>query len=220
MKIIITGASGMVGHAVLIECLEAAIVKEILLINRRPIELHHPKIKELLVADFEQIPSHAQNLAGYDACFHCMGVSAMGLSEEAYTKMTFGYSKILFDTLYKSTPGMIVTYISGVGTDSSEKGNSMWARVKGKTENYLLHLGFKDAYAFRPGIILPEKGVKSKTGWYNTLYVLFRPIFPLFKRMKNTIGSSNLGKAMLLLLKSPNEKKVFEPYQIKQLANK
>jgi len=220
MKIILTGSSGMVGHAVLIECLEAPSVKEVLVINRSPINIKHPKIKEVLIADFDQIATHAKQLTGYDACFHCMGVSAIGLSEEAYNKMTFGYSKNLFDTLFESTPGMMVTYVSGVGTDSSEKGNSMWARIKGKTENYLLNLGFKDAYAFRPGIILPEKGVKSKTGWYNSIYVLLRPIFPLFRKMKNTIGSSDLGKAMLLLVKSPNKLKVIEPYQINQLANK
>ncbi|GEO19828.1 NAD-dependent epimerase/dehydratase family protein [Cyclobacterium qasimii] len=220
MKIILTGASGMVGHAVLIECLEDSSVKEVLLINRKPINLKHPKIKELLVADFDLIATHVQELAGYDACFHCMGVSAIGLSEEDYNKMTFGYSKNLFNTLFESTPEMTVIYVSGVGSDSSEKGNSMWARIKGKTENYLLNLGFKDAYAFRPGIILPEKGVKSKTGWYNTMYVLLRPIFPLFKKMKSTIGSSDLGKAMLLLVKSPKKIKVLEPYQIKQLVNK
>ena len=220
MKIILTGSSGMVGHAVLIECLDDPLVKEVLLINRSPIKLKHPKIKELLVADFDLIPTHAKEFAGYDTCFHCMGVSAVGLSEKTYEKMTFAYSKILFDTLFESTPAMTVIYVSGVGTDSSEKGNSMWARIKGKTENYLLNLGFKDAYAFRPGIILPEKGVKSKTGWYNKLYVLLRPVFPLFKRMKSTIGSSDLGKAMLLINKNPKGKKILEPYQIKQLSNK
>ncbi len=113
---------------------------------------------------------------------------------------------------------MKIIYVSGVGTDSTEKGNYMWARVKGKTENYLLNLGFKDAYAFRPGIILPEKGVKSRTGWYNTMYSLLRPVFPIIKKMKGTIGSSDLGKAMLFLLKSPIEIKIIEPKQIKNLV--
>jgi uncharacterized protein YbjT (DUF2867 family) len=220
MKIIITGSSGMVGHAVLIECLEDSSVKEVLLINRRPIATQHPKIKELLVKDFAEIPGYADQLAGYDACFHCMGVSAIGLKEAQYDKLTFGYSKILFDTLYKNTPDMTVTYVSGVGTDSSEKGNIMWARVKGKTENYLLNLGFKDAYAFRPGFILPEKGVKSKTGWYNTIYAFLSPFFPLLRKIKNTIGSSQIGKAMLAVSKNTDEVKVIVPYYIKLLADK
>jgi nucleoside-diphosphate-sugar epimerase len=218
MKIIITGSSGMVGHAVLIECLEDSSVKEILLINRRPTEIKHPKIKELLLKDFAEIPDHADQMAGCDACFHCMGVSAMGLKEAEYNKLTFGYSKILFDTLYKTAPDMIVTYVSGVGTDRSEKGKIMWARVKGKTENYLLNLGFKDAYAFRPGFILPEKGVKSRTGWYNTVYVILRPFFPLLRKLKKTIGSSQIGKAMLAVSKNSNEIKTVLPTDIKLLA--
>jgi len=220
MKIIITGSSGMVGHAVLIECLEDSRVTEVLLLNRRPLQTKHPKIKEVLVKDFSEIPAFADKLTGYDVCFHCMGVSAMGLKEADYERLTFGYSKILFDTLYKNNPNMTVTYVSGLGTDSSEKGNSMWARVKGKTENYLLNLGFKDAYAFRPGFILPEKGVKSKTGLYNTIYVALRPFFPLLRKIKNTIGSSQLGKAMLVVSKNPHEEKVVMPDIIKRLADK
>lgn len=219
MKIIITGATGMVGQAALIESLDSPTVSEVLIINRKPIEIKHPKLKELLIADYSEIPSQTEKLTGYDGCLHCMGISALGIDEIDYTKITFGYSKILFDTLFKINPGMKIIYVSGVGTDSTEKGNYMWARVKGKTENYLLSLGFKDAYAFRPGIILPEKGVKSKTGWYNTLYSLLRPVFPIIKKMKGTIGSSDLGKAMLSLLKIPLEIKVNEPIQIKNLAH-
>lgn len=218
MKIIITGATGMVGHAALLESLDSLEVSEVLVINRKSVGLKHPKLKELLIADYSEIPSHTDKLTGYDGCLHCMGISALGIDEINYTKITFGYSKILFDTLFKINSDMKIIYVSGVGTDSTEKGNYMWARVKGKTENYLLNLGFKDAYAFRPGIILPEKGVKSITGWYNTMYSLLRPVFPIIKKIKSTIGSSDLGKAMLFLLKNPIKVKVIEPLQIKSLA--
>lgn len=218
MKIIITGSTGMVGNAALLESLDSPTVSEVSVINRKSIETKHPKLKELLITDFSEIPSHTDKLTGYDGCFHCMGVSALGIDETDYTKMTFGYSKILFDTLFKINADMKIIYVSGVGTDSTEKGKYMWARVKGKTENYLLNLGFKDAYAFRPGLILPEKGIKSKTGWYNTMYSLLRPVFPMIKKMKGTIGSSDLGKAMLSLLKKPIAIKIIEPIQIKYLA--
>ncbi|MBI0397448.1 Rossmann-fold NAD(P)-binding domain-containing protein [Cyclobacterium marinum] len=218
MKIIITGASGMVGQAALIESLDSPTVSEILIINRKSIELKHPKLKELLIADYSEIPFHTDKFIGYDGCLHCMGISAVGIDEIDYTKITFGYSKILFDSLLKINPDMKIIYVSGAGTDSTEKGNYMWARIKGKTENYLLNLGFKDAYAFRPGIILPEKGVKSKTAWYNAMYSILRPVFPLIKKMKGTIGSSDLGKAMLSLLKKPIALKIIDPLQIKNLA--
>lgn len=220
MKVIITGSTGMVGRAVLIECLEDTSVTEVLVINRNSIDLTHSKLKELLVKDFGQIERYASELRGYDACFHCMGVSAVGLSEEAYHKITYGFSQSLMDILFQLNPQMTVTYVSGRGSDSTEQGNVMWARVKGATENYMLNRGFKDAYAFRPGIILPEKGVKSKTAWYNAAYVVLRPFFPLMRKMKSSTGSSDLGRAMLAVCRQPDAVKIVEAEDINRLSRR
>jgi uncharacterized protein YbjT (DUF2867 family) len=211
MKVIITGSTGMVGKATLIECLETDLVKEVLVINRSPINIQHSKLKEIIHPDFSEFSSIATELEGYDACFHCMGVSALGLNEVIYTQVTYGVTKALADVLYTCNPAMVFNYVSGAGTDSSEQGRLMWARVKGATENYILNLGFKDAYAFRPGGILPEKGVKSKTGWYNAFYVICKPLFPLLKKLNSVTLSSKLGKVMILV--------VMESQKIKHLEN-
>jgi hypothetical protein len=141
-----------------------------------------------------------------------MGVSALGLDEAAYTKLTFDVTQALADAMYETNPDMVFSYVSGAGTDSSEKGRIMWARVKGRAENYVLNKGFKDAYAFRPGGILPEKGIKSKTGWYNFFYVVSRPFFPLLRRSKNITTTTKLGQAMI--------NSVIQPQRLKHLENK
>ncbi|MEZ4918173.1 MAG: NAD(P)H-binding protein [Saprospiraceae bacterium] len=214
MKVIITGSTGMVGHAAVIECLENAQVEQVMVINRRPIALQHPKLKEALLGDYSEIDSIRDQLAGYDACFHCMGVSAMGLSEEEYTKITFDHTKGLADQLYQLNPQSVFIYVSGTGTDSTEQGSLMWARVKGKTENYILNKGFNDAYAFRPGMILPEKGVKTKVRMYQILYTLLRPFYPLFRRMNSVTTSSILGRAMIQVVLHPQDQKVLENSEI------
>ena len=185
MKVIITGATGMVGKSVLLECLDHKKVEKILVINRKPLKMKHPKVVELVVSDFNNITQYQDSLRDYDACFFCMGISSIGLNESTYTGVTYGITKAFADTLFKLNKKMVFNYVSGTNTDSSEKGNSMWARVKGKTENYILNKGFKDAYMFRPGAIVSEKGIKSNTVWYNVLYVLARPFFPLMKKSKN-----------------------------------
>ncbi|MDF1696144.1 MAG: NAD-dependent epimerase/dehydratase family protein [Saprospiraceae bacterium] len=220
MKVIITGSTGMVGKAVVIECLEDEEVQEVLVINRNKIDITHSKLKEVIVTDFDNIADIKNVLQGYDACFHCMGISAIGKSEEDYDKITFGYTKSLVDLCFELNPNMVFNYVSGKGTDSTEKGNTMWARVKGKTENYILGKGFKDAYMFRPGAILPEKGVKSKTGWYNAIYVVMRPFFPLMYKMNSITSSSNLGKAMINSLRFPQTNKHLENPEINSLANR
>jgi nucleoside-diphosphate-sugar epimerase len=218
MNVVITGSTGMVGKSVLFACLADSRVEKVLLINRSPIDVQHDKISELLIGSFTELTNHKQQLTGYDACYHCMGVSAVGMSEEQYSKVTYSYTKILADTFYNANPNAVFTYVSGVGTDSSESGSSMWGRVKGKTENYILNKGFKDAYAFRPGGILPPKGVKSRTGWYNTLYLLMRPFFPLMKKMKSIVTGTAIGEAMLALTLSPVDQKVIDPIMINTLA--
>ncbi|KSA12698.1 Rossmann-fold NAD(P)-binding domain-containing protein [Maribacter dokdonensis] len=218
MKVMITGSTGMVGKGVLLECLDDKNIKEILLINRSSITIDHPKIKEVLhdnFTDFSPIQSEFENLG---ACFHCMGVSSAGLSDEAYYKLTYTITEELVNTTYNASPNILFTYVSGQGTDSSEKSTTMWARVKGKTENMIFNKGFKDAYAFRPGMILPERGVKSKTKIYNLMYVITRPIFPLFRKMKSVTTTTRIGKAMINLIDHPQELKLLEGNDINTIA--
>ena len=219
-KVIITGSTGMVGKAVLYECLESVDIEKILLINRRPLELKDNKIHEVILKDFSEVESIKNEMDGYDACFHCMGISSIGLNEEEFSKVTFEYTKKLTDVLYQANPNMVVNYVSGKGTDSTEKGNVMWARVKGKTENYILNKGFKDAYMIRLGAILPEKGISSKTFWYNIIYVLLRPFFPIMKKSKNILTTTSFGKAMINTLFFPQENKHLENKDMNSLALK
>lgn len=218
MKVIITGTTGMVGKGVLLECLDDASVEKIMLINRQAIEIYHPKIKEIIHKDFTDFSSIQEEFKSYNACFHCMGVSSAGISEDAYFKLTFSISEALVKATYKANPNMLFTYVSGLGTDSSEQSNTMWARVKGKTENMILNKGFKDAYAFRPGAILPERDVKSKTKLYNLLYIITKPFFPLLKRMKSVTTTSKIGKAMINLYKNPQQLKHLEGAEINKIA--
>ena len=208
----------MVGKGALLECLDNAAVSEVLVINRNSLGMHHPKLKEVIHKDFRDLSAIKDQLAHYDACFHCMGISALGLNEEQYTEITYTMTKELVDTLYDLNPQMVMSYVSGTGTDSSEKGRVMWARVKGKTENMLLHKGFKDAYAFRPGAILPEKGIKSRTGWYNAFYVIFRPLFPLMRKMKSVTTTTKLGMALINVSMKPSNKKILENVDINGLS--
>lgn len=181
MKVIITGSTGMVGKGVLIECVADKRIEEILLVNRNSIGIKDHKVKEVILPDFLQFETIKHELVGYDACYHCMGVSSSGMNEKKYEKLTYDVTESLAKTLFDLNPNIIFTYVSGQGTDSSEKGKIMWARIKGKTENLILNMGFKDAYAFRPGAILPEKGVKSKTKWYQLLYDIMRPFYFLLR---------------------------------------
>ncbi len=217
-KVVITGSTGMVGKSVLLECLESDRIEEVTIINRSSVGIDHPKIKEILLSDFSRIKEVRTDIGIPDACFHCMGVSALGMSEENYTHITFGLTKELADLMFELNPDMVINYVSGIGTDSSETGSSMWARVKGRTENYILNKGFKDAYMIRLGAILPEKGIKSKTGWYNALYVILRPFFPLMKKSNNIITTTAFGQAMINTIFYPQDKKYLENKDLNQLA--
>ncbi|MCB0663112.1 MAG: NAD-dependent epimerase/dehydratase family protein [Saprospiraceae bacterium] len=217
-KVLITGATGMVGKGVLLECLDDNEIDQVILVNRRPIGLTSPKIKELLLDDFTQIDRFKEDLKGLDACFYCMGISAVGLSEEVYTKITFNPTKEFADTLYDLNPGMTFIYVSGTGTDSSENGRVMWARVKGKTENLILNKGFKKAYAFRPGFIIPEKGIESRTALYNNMYKLLRPFFPWLKKMSSVTTTSKIGRAMINTIHKEQLERILENKAINVLA--
>ena len=220
MKIIITGSTGMVGKGVLFECLKSEDVTEVLLINRSPIDISNPKIKEVIHKDFLDFTPIQNELKGYDACFHCMGVSSMGISKETYFKLTYSVTKNLAETVHKANPDITFTYVSGQGTDSSEKGRSNWARVKGKTENYLFNKGLKDFYAFRPGAIVPGKGIKTKTAWINVMLVLMKPLFSLLKNSDSVTTSEKIGNAMINAVKITSENKILHNKEINELAKK
>lgn len=217
-KVIITGSTGMVGKGCLLECIDDDRVKEVLLINRSNIDIKNPKINELIIKDYSELNNQKDQISGYDACFHCMGVSALGLSEEEYSKITFDATKTLIDILFELNPNMTFNYVSGTGTDSTEKGKVMWARVKGKTENYLLEKGFKNAYAFRPGMIIPEKGIRSKTKLYDIIYQITKPLYPIFKAMKGITTTSKIGKAMINSIDNKYPKQHLENREINEFA--
>jgi uncharacterized protein YbjT (DUF2867 family) len=217
--VIITGSTGMVGKSVLLECIEHPSIDKILLINRSALKFDHPKVDEVLIADFSQMHTIKDQLKNYDACFHCMGISSVGKSEEEFTEITFDLTQNLADILHELNENMVFNYVSGTNTDSTEKGKTMWARVKGKTENYILNKGFKDAYMFRPGAIVPEKGIRSSTGWYNVVYVLLKPFSPLMKKNKYITTTTKFGRAMINSLISPIDLKHLENIDINQLAN-
>ena len=164
IKCIVTGATGMVGKGVLLECLDSSEVESVLHIGRRSLNMQHPKLKEIVHKDFLNLEAIADQLSGYNACFFCMGVSSAGMKEADYYRLTYQIVEEFVNRLHALNPDMVFNYVSGQGTDSSEKGRTMWARVKGKTENMVLAKGFKDAYAFRPGAIIPKRAVTQSAG--------------------------------------------------------
>ena len=208
----------MVGEGVLHECLSHPDVEFVLVINRKPCNTKHPKLKEIIHDNFFDLKIIEDQLKDYNACFFCLGTTSVGKSEEEYTRITFELTKSFADTLVKLNPNMVFCYVSGVGTDSTEKGKVMWARVKGKTENYLLHLGFKKAYMFRPGIILPTKGLKNIL----TLYKVFAPLIPLIKLFfpKYVCTLKEVGIAMINNVTKGYDKEVLEVSDIKIIAHK
>ena len=181
------------------ECLDHKDIEEVLTIGRSSIGLEHPKLKELIHKDFTDFSVVKSQLAGYDACFFCLGISAAGLNEEQYRKITYDYTLTLAKTLYDLNPELTFNYVSGAGTDSTEKGRMMWARVKGKTENDLLHLGFKQAFMFRPGAIIPLRGIKSKTKSYQFMYDYFMWLLKAIKAIapNSIVNTSQVGLAMI-----------------------
>ena len=207
-KVIITGATGMVGEGVLNECLIDPSIEEILVINRRTCNINHPKLKEIIHNNFYDFTSIADRLKGYNACFFCMGVSSIGMNEEDYHKITYEITLKLANTLVNLNRDMVFCYVSGVGTDSTEKGRMMWGRVKGKTENHLLQLPFRKAYMFRPGFIQPTKGLKNA---YKT-YKVLAPLFPILKLLfpKHVCTLKEIGRAMINAVAKGYVKSVLE----------
>jgi hypothetical protein len=216
IRAIITGATGMVGEGVLHECLLSDEVESVLLLSRRPCRISHPKLKEVLHENFFDLSLIEDQLANYNACFFCLGVSSVGMKEAKYTMLTHTLTLNVASTLSKLNPGMTFCYISGAGTDSSEKGKSMWARVKGRTENDLAKLPFKQVYNFRPGIIKPTKGLKNTLGFYKYLGWLL-PVINLFSP-KYICTLRQLGLAMIHAATKGYSKQIIEVKDIVALA--
>jgi len=209
----------MVGKGVLLECLDHEDIGTVLSISRRPLGIAHPKLQELIHADFSSFDAVADELQGYDACYACMGVSAAGLKEEEYTRLTYDFTMALGRVLYQANPNMTFIYVSGQGTDSTESG-SMWARVKGKTENDLIKLGFKQAFMFRPGAIIPVKGVTPSSQLYRVLIKNLTWLLKLMKRMMPNaiVDSAQIGQAMIKASQQGYDKTIIAPADILQLT--
>jgi uncharacterized protein YbjT (DUF2867 family) len=220
MKVVIFGASGMVGQGVLRECLLDPEIEQVLSVVRKPTGQSDLKLRELVHTDFVDFSAIESELSGYDACFFCLGVSSAGMTEAEYTRVTYDITLAAARTLVKMSPGMTFEYISGTGTDSSEKGRSMWARVKGKTENALLALPFKAAYMFRPGFIQPLHGIQSKTRVYRVLYAVSKPLLPVLKTFfpQQVITTEQLGRAMIAVARRGYPKRVLEMKDINSVA--
>ncbi len=201
MKVLLFGATGMVGQGVLRECLLAADVAYVLSVGRSPAGATHPKLGERIVSDMLDYSAVESDLEGYDACFFCLGVSSAGLGETAYRRITHDITLAAAEVLVRLNPQMTFIYVSGAGTDSSERGRSMWARVKGTTENALMRMPFKAAYMFRPGLIQPLHGVRSRTALYRWACVLASPFFALMHRWtpNGITTSEQVGRAMLVV---------------------
>jgi len=219
-KVIITGATGMVGKGVLLECLDHDSISEVLVIGRNPLGIKHPKLKELIHSDFTNLVEVKDKLLGYDACFYCLGISAAGLKEEQYKRITYEFTLALAKTLFKINPKMTFNYVSGEGTDTSEKGKMMWARVKGKTENDLLNLGFKQSFMFRPGAIIPLRGIKSKTKSYQFMYDYFLWLVKIIKLIapNSVVSTSQIGLAMINSMLNGYPDKILRPKDILKLS--
>ena len=219
MKVILFGATGMVGQGVLRECLLDPKVETVLAVGRSPTGQHHAKLREIrhdYYLDYSVIESE---LAGYDACFFCLGVSSVGMNEERYRHLTYDITLAAARTLAKLNPLMVFVYVTGRGTDSTERGKLMWARVKGKTENDLLKLPFKAAYMFRPAGIQPLHGIRSKTAWVQAIYVGAAPLLSLLNRVAPNYMTTTeqVGRAMIKVARDGYPKPVLESEDINRL---
>ena len=212
MKVIVFGATGMVGQGVLRECLLDPAVTEVLTIGRSATGQQSPKLREIVHRDFLDFSAIENEMTGYDACFFCLGVSSLGLDEARYRHLTYDITLASARPLARLNPGMTFTYVTGASTDSTEQGSMMWARVKGKTENDLLRLPFKAAYMFRPGAIQPLHGVRSKTAWVQAIYTVTSPLLTLLHRLapQYVTTTEEVGRAMLAVARHGYPKPILE----------
>lgn len=219
MNVIVFGATGMIGGGVLLECLDDARVRSVLTIGRRATGITHPKLREIVRSDLSDFSDVRSELQGYDACFYCLGVSAAGMSEEAYRRVTLDLTLAAARFLADLNPALTFCYVSGQGTDTSEEGRVMWARVKGATENRLLEMPIP-AYMFRPGLVQPMKGVRSRTTAYRILYGLAAPVLPMLRRLlpRYVTTTEDVGRAMIRVAVEGGERQILRPGDINSLA--
>jgi uncharacterized protein YbjT (DUF2867 family) len=222
MNVLIFGATGMVGQGVLRECLLDPQITRVVCVGRTGTGQQHAKLRDLVLPDPSNLSGVEGELTGIDACFFCLGVSAVGLSEERYTSLTYDLTMRVAETLVRIAPGMTFIYVSGTGTDSSERGRAMWARVKGRTENALLRLPFKSAYMFRPGLIIPMHGITSRTTWYRVTYAVLRPVFPLMRRAfpRAVTTTDQVARAMIAVARGGYPKPLLENGDINMAAER
>ena len=220
MNVLLFGATGMVGQGVLRECLIDPDVQRVQTIGRTGTGAQHPKLREIVHADLWHYASIESQLTGFDACFFCLGVASAGMAEPDYERVTYGITMAAAETLSRLNPRMTFVFVSGAGADSSEHGRVMWARIKGKTENAVLRLPFKAAFVFRPGVIQPLHGIRSRTALYRVLYAVTKPLLPLFRRALPgyILTTEQLGRAMLTVARTGAPKRVLESPDINVLA--
>jgi uncharacterized protein YbjT (DUF2867 family) len=220
MKVLIFGATGMVGQGVLRECLLDPEVSRVVTVGRAATGQKHPKLRELVARDLFDLSPLASQLEGFDACFFTLGTTAAGKSEAEYSRISYDLTLSIARALLPLNPEMTFIYVSGAGTDSSEHGRVMWARVKGRTENALLAFGFKGAYMFRPGLIVPMHGITSRTKLYRVLYRIMSPIVPLIRAAfpDSVTTTERVGRAMLAVAHNGYKKQLLDPVDINQAA--
>jgi uncharacterized protein YbjT (DUF2867 family) len=220
MKVLLFGATGMVGHGALSACLDDPGVTAVVSIGRRASGRVHPRLEEIVQPDISDIASHETLLRDVDACFFCLGVSSVGMNEERYTAVTYDLTMAVARALVRIAPGATFIYVSGLGTDSTEKGRTMWARVKGRTENALLALPFRAAYMFRPGMIQPVRGAPSRTLVYRALYVAAAPLIYMMRRIApdQVPTTIEVGRAMIAATRHGYPERLIAPRDIARLA--
>ncbi|SFJ65387.1 NAD dependent epimerase/dehydratase family protein [Bosea sp. OK403] len=219
MRILIFGATGMVGQGVMRECLLDPGVGEVVTIGRSATGQSHARLREIVHADLTDYAAIEPQLTGFDACFFCLGIASAGMSEADYRRITYDITLAAARTLVRLNPTMVFVYVSGASTDSSEKGRWMWARVKGATENAIMRLPFRASYMFRPGAIQPLHGIRSKTRLYRVIYDLTAPLLPLLQRwLPDSITTTEqIGKAMLKVARDGAPKPILENADINRL---
>jgi len=214
------GATGMVGRGALLECLKDDRVRSVLVVGRTSCGVEHPKVREIIHRDFFDYASIQSEFSGCDACFFCLGVSSAGMKEPEYRHLTYDLTIAAATAIAAVNTRLTFCYVSGTGTDSTERGRTMWARVKGKTENALLRLPFKAAFMFRPGYIQPMDGIKSKTRIYQSLYVVVKPLYPLLRRIfpRYVTTTRSVGRALIAVAVRGYPERVLESEDINGLA--